>query len=195
MSIIHDALKKVQQTNNVGTPAPLAPYQEPVQPPEQPKPQDKMSIPLLVAVICAIVAMVFAALPQLTPRKIAAPAATAQTPVPVTPEKKQPGPKPAVAQPQSPSSDTVSKAVANAVASPVIPALKPPAQKIIDPNDPLSSVQIEGVIDMDGKKAVLISGNVYEEGQTIYNRIITEITFDTLTVIENGQKRTLPIKP
>lgn len=196
MSIIHDALKKVQQTNNAGTPAPLAPYQEPVQPPEQPKPQDKISIPLLVAVICAIVAMVFAALPQLTPRKIAAPAAPAAVAqAPAALEKKQPDQKPAAAEPKPPSSDTVSKAVANAVASPVIPALKPPAQKIIDPNDPLSSVQIEGVIDMDGKKAVLISGNVYEEGQTIYNRIITEITFDTLTVIENGQKRTLPIKP
>ena len=198
MSIIHDALKKVQQTNNAGPSTPPPYSQEPSQEPaQQPRPQDKISIPLLVAAICAVIAMLFAALPVVTPKKIStAPAQTTQAPVaPVTVQPVQEAPA-AVVKPQEPpppSSDTMSKAIANAMAVPTTPAL--PVQKIIDPNDPLSGVQIEGVMDMGGKKAALINGNVYEEGQTIYGRIITEITFDTLTVIENGQKRTLPIKP
>ena len=203
MSIIHDALKKVQQTSNPGPAAPLAPYQEPVQPPEQPKPQDKINIPLLVAALCAVIAMIFAVLPHITPKKAAvppSPAVTAQasavtSQVPAAPEKKLAEPKPAAASPETPSSGAVSKAVANAMAAPVMPALKPPVQKIVDPNDPLSSIHIEGIMDMNGKKAVLISGNVYEEGQTIYGRIISEITFDRLTIIENGQKRIFAIKP
>jgi hypothetical protein len=196
MSIIHDALKKVQQTNNAGTPTPTAPYQDPFQPPQQEKPQDKISIPLLVAVICAIVAMVFAALPQLAPRRISAlPAPAATTQAPAAPEQKTPEPKPVAAAPKTSSSAAVSKAVANAVASPVMPAIKPSTQKIVDPNDPLSSIRIEGVMDLNGKKTALINGNVYEEGQTIYGKIISEITFDSLTVIDNGHKRIFSSKP
>jgi hypothetical protein len=196
MSIIHDALKKVQEKNNAGPVQPPAAYQEPVQPTEQTKPQDKISIPLLVAVICAIVAMIFAALPQLTPRKISAPlhpGVTTQSPT-VT-EQKTLELKPVANEPEGPSSDTVSQAVANEVSSPVTPAIKPSTQKIVDPNDPLSGIQIEGVMDMNGKKAALINGNVYEEGQTIYGKIISEITFDSLTIIDNGRRRIFPIKP
>jgi hypothetical protein len=191
MSIIHDALKKVQQTNPSASPMPPAPPQEPVPAAAPTQAQDKISIPLLVAVICAIVAMLFAALPQLAPRQITVlKTPPAAAPVPPAAEGQQPAPEPKPAEPAAPSPQDVSKAVANAVA-----ITTAPMPRVIDPNDPISSIQIEGVMDMDGKKAVLISGNVYEEGQTIYGRIISEITFDSLTVIENGQKRTLPIKP
>lgn len=190
MSIIHDALKKVQQTNNTGVSTPPPPYQEPVRPPEQPKLQDTINIPLLVAALCAVIAMIFAILPQIAPKKTAAPAASASTL-----EKKQPAPEAAAPAVKTPSSDSMSKAVANAVSTPVMPAIKPAAQKIVDPNDPLSSIQIEGVMDMNGKKVALISGNVYEEGQTIYGKIISEITFDSLTIIEDGRKRIFSTKP
>jgi hypothetical protein len=194
MSIIHDALKKVQQTNPGAAPLPPTPSQDPAQPSDPTKNQDRTNIPLLVAALCAIIAMIFAALPQVMPKKTAVPTSPAAAiQVAITSEKKQLAPKTAAAQPPSPSAGTMSKAIANAMTSPVMPAMKP--QKIVDPNDPLSSIQIEGVMDMDGKRVVLISGNIYEEGQTIYGRIIEKITFDDLTVIENGQKRIFPIKP
>jgi hypothetical protein len=192
MSIIHDALKKVQQTNNPGTPTPPVFSKEPERTPEPPKSQDKISIPLLIAVICAIIGMTIAALLPFLPKKTLVPPAPVVV-APQPPVAENPAPIPEVVQPAAPSQDTVSKAVASAIATPTTPAPTPPAQKVVNPDDPIGSLQIEGVVDMGGKKAVLINGNVYEEGQTIYGRIISEITFDSLTVIENGQKRTLPI--
>ncbi len=200
MSIIHDALKKVQQMNNAAAPTPPAASQEPVQAPEQTKMAEKINIPLLVAAACAVIAMIFAVLPQLKPGKTTLPPASATT-APTAPaaEQKQPAPiavtpTPSLPPPIATSLDSVSKAVTNAVAASSAPA-QLPATKITDPNDPLSSIQIEGVLDMGGKKAVLINGNVYEEGQTIYGKIISEITFDTVTIMEDGRKRTFPIKP
>ena len=46
-----------------------------------------------------------------------------------------------------------------------------------------------------GKKVALISGNIYEEGQTILGRIIAEISVDSITVMDNGKKRILPVNP
>lgn len=104
--------------------------------------------------------------------------------------------------PAPPSSQTMARALAGAVAVPTVPAQsqhvpvkEPQAHKPVDPNDPLGSVQIEGVLERGGKKTVLINGNIYEEGQTIYGRIIMQISFDELTLIENGRKRVLRIKP
>jgi hypothetical protein len=194
MSIIHDALKKVQQTNPGGAPTASLNSQEPAQAPEPTKTQDKTSIPLLVAALCAVIAMVFAALPQFTPKKNATPSAAAViTPVSIT-TPSQPVSEPTLSAPiaTGPSANTVSQAVAHAVAAPPAPT---PTQRVIDPNDPLSNIQIEGIMDMGGKKVVLINGNVYEEGQTIHGKIISEISFDSLSVIDEGRKRTFKIKP
>ena len=191
MSIIHDALKKVQQMNNTGASLPQAPFPQP-EPAPGPEPRgEKMNIPLLVAAVCAVVAMVFAALPQLTARKAQAPAPAAAP----APRQEQPAPRPVAEAPRAPSERSMSEGVASAVTPPALSAMKPPVQRIIDPNDPLSSIQVEGVMDMEGRKVVLINGNIYEEGQTIYGHIISEITFESLTIIENGRKRIFPSKP
>lgn len=192
MSIIHDALKKVQQNSNPAVPPPPASYQEPVPPPEPSgnKDHDKINIPLLVAAVCAVIAMLFAALPQFMPKKPLPPLThTAARPQPPAVETAPSVPP----EPAAPSTNTMSKALASAVVTPSVPVPKPTAPKVIDPNDPISSLQIEGIMDMGGKKVALINGNVYEEGQTIYGRIISEITFDSLTILENGRKRILPI--
>ncbi len=194
MSIIHDALKKVQQTNRVEAPTPPPsppPAPESVHQPQPAGDKDKISIPLLIAVICAVIAMIFAALPQFMPRKNLSRPAPEN--MPAQPRvTTRPAPEPVMTA--TPSSDAMSKAIADAMSAPAMPAPMPPATpKAFDPNDPISSIQIEGVMEQDGKKVALINGNVYEEGQTIYNRIISEITFDSLTVMENGQKRTVPI--
>jgi hypothetical protein len=175
MSIIHDALKKVQQTNNPGSVPPPAPLQEPGQRPDPKNVSNKTNIILLITTICAIVVMIFAALPQFTPKK------TVPTPTPATQitQEKQTAAAPA------------------AITAPVsaTPAPEMPAKKTNDPKDPLSSMQIEGVMDMEGKKVVLINGNIYEEGQTIHGKIISKIAIDSLTVMEDGKERTFPIKP
>ena len=188
MSIIHDALKKVQQTNpQANHHIQPAPAQTPGQTPEPIKTKDQLNIPLLVAALCAVVAMLFAALPQLAVRRA--------PPAPITVVQ----PQAEESKPAVPSNNTIAQVITGAVTVPAVPATQPvaeqPQKKPVDPNDPLSSIQIEGVMEMGGKKAVLINGNVYEEGQTIYGRIITNVTFDTLTIMENGQKRTFPIKP
>ena len=201
MSIIHDALKKVQQGNptmNTQPPAstpvpPPAPAPVPVNimpSPVAPSPE-RTSIPLYVAALCAIVAMVFAVLPHFAPK--------ASTPQP-TALKSQPAPVAAAQTPQAPAASSLARAVEGAVTVPsvpratVIPAPAPQANEF-NPDDPLSTVHIEGIIDMGGKKAALINGNAYEEGQTIFGRIITDVGFDTMTVMENGRKRTLVLTP
>ncbi len=197
MSIIHDALKKVQKTNPAWPTQATGSVQAPLHQSRTGKETDKINIPLLVAAICAVVAMLFAALPHFAPKKDLSPAKA------VARELNKPwtAPEPSPSTIKPPSNILI-KAVTGAVAIPSVPAPvrdqsspEPKVQKPADPNDPLSSIQIEGVMDMGGKKVVLINGNVYEEGQTIYGRIIMQITFDTFSVIENGKKRTFPIKP
>ncbi len=185
MSIIHDALKKVQASTPQHPPA--APDQP--QPPVNGEPAaehgDNFITPLWITALCAIVAIFAIATSQLTPKN--------------TPLR----PKPArvtlpQAAPQLPSPE---KAPAPLQASPAVtppapaPVTQPAAQQARDMNDPLGTVRIEGVMDMGGKKAILINGNIYEAGQMLYGRTIVDISFDTLTVMENGQKRTLPIRP
>ena len=196
MSIIHDALKKVQRSNPGGTPQPAASTPPQPQATVPVNVTDKINIPLLVAALCAIIAMLFAALPQIASRRPATPVETVSSAARPQPAQNLPLP---VSVP--PSSHTMAKALAGAVAVPTVPStvrfpVKEQApREPADPNDPLGNIQIEGVLETGGKKAVLINGNIYEEGQTIYGRIIMQISFDALTVIDNGSKRVLRIKP
>ena len=195
MSIIHDALKKVQAASPEKSPEKTTPPPASAQGPS-PKAPEKTSVPLWVAAACALIAMIFAVLPQITPKQPAA------TPAPATAPAEPVKPEAAAPQTTTPSTNALAKAVSGAVAVPVVPKAEPPVppqeqqpQQTIDPMDPLSNIHIEGVIDMGGKKAVLINGNVYEEGQTIRGKIISEVTFETLTIMDDGRKRTFPIKP
>jgi hypothetical protein len=191
MSIIHDALKKVQAEN----PTAVRETFDPV------KQLDRVNIPLLIAAAIAVIILAITLTFQLkNPRpeaRIIKPENNAVIPTPGITHTPVPSPAPS-----NPSTTTLAKAVAGAVAVPSVPLpagqwlyREPAVPRPVDPRDPLSSVLIEGVIDMGGKKAALINGNVYEEGQTIYGRVIMQIDFDSLTVIENGQKRVLNIKP
>ena len=199
MSIIHDALKKVQQSNPGGAPKPAAPLPPQPRTPDPANMPERTNIPLLVAVLCAAIAMLFAALPHFTSK---GPAASVKNEKPAAlPQPAQNVPPP-VPGPVPPSTHAMAQALAGAVAVPTVPAgaqtvpvKEPTPREPADPNDPLGSVQIEGVLETGGKKAVLINGNIYEEGQTIYGRIIMQISFDELTVIDNGRKRVLRIKP
>ncbi len=47
----------------------------------------------------------------------------------------------------------------------------------------------------DGKKVVLINGDIYEEGQSIEGKTISQITLKEVTIIDNGIKQILPVTP
>lgn len=65
-----------------------------------------------------------------------------------------------------------------------------------EPADPLAAIRIEGIMDMGGGKHVaLINGNMYEEGQTLHGRTIHQITLESVTVLDQGQERILAVKP
>ncbi len=195
MSIIHDALKKVQQTKPA-TPSTKSLPPVPAQPPA--KQDDKVNIPLFVAALCAIVAMIFAALPYIALKMNPPPEQPAPAATPIaTPTPQKPPPPP----PPLPTSKIMTNAILRAITIPILstPAVTIPKTRPLDKttnsDDSFKDIQVEGVLDMGGKKAVLINGNIYEEGQTIYGKAISEITFNSLTIVDNGKKRTISVTP
>ena len=191
MSIIHDALKKVQETaqkktaGSVPRTIPSQPEQEAaIQASAPPAPPSETVSPLMLGIIGALsiaVVVIFIILlkmpgatipasPKESDASAAQPAPAIEPAQTVTaaaaPEKTEPAPTPAV--------DTTPKP---------------------DPNDPLAALRVEGIIDMNGKKAALINGNIYEEGQTIFGKIIAGITLDSVTVMDEGKKRLFPVSP
>jgi type II secretory pathway component PulC len=64
----------------------------------------------------------------------------------------------------------------------------------MEPEDPLSLIRVQGIVQKEGKLAVLINDNVYEEGQTVFGRIIARVSPDTVTFMDNGRLRTFPVK-
>jgi hypothetical protein len=77
------------------------------------------------------------------------------------------------------------------------PTVVPPVQaKPTTPPAPVNNgLHIEGVMDMGGKMVALINGNIYEEGQAVNGNIIAVITFESVTIMENGVKKILSTKP
>jgi hypothetical protein len=146
MSIIHDALRKVQAQSPVN---------------ETPAAADTSRHPLtiIIAVVLSFtILIIFGILYKLTVDTTRhGQAATSTPPARIT-------------APQHPSSA--------------------PTAGPINSNDP----RVEGVMDMSGTMRALINGNVYEEGQSFNGLTITKISFDTITVVENGAERKLPVK-
>lgn len=58
--------------------------------------------------------------------------------------------------------------------------------------EPENLFKIEGIMDTGSKKVVLINGGIYEEGQTLNGAIITAITSNSVILEKNGTKITLP---
>lgn len=192
MSIIHDALKKVQEKNAKLTPPPA---QAPSIREQAVSPDADTSLPqthsrpltiLLLGTLSIVVIIIFAILWSVAKgtTEHAAPASSVQ-PAETIPAPQQPVAAEVI--PQTPAPAPTSLNLATSVLAPAAPQ--------IDPNDPLSSLRIEGIMDMGDKKVALISGNIYEEGQTIYGKIIAEITLDSVTIVDNGSKRTFPVNP
>ncbi len=183
MSIIHDALKKVQSKGPNTAPDAVPPKEDPAgtittNPATGRSPDTtKVTLSILMATVLTIaVIVIFAVILKLGFETTQHPAikARAITPVP-TQTTAAPVPPPSIAQ------------AAN-TALPAMP-LRPPAE----PPAP-DRTRVEGVMDMGGKMVALINGNVYEEGQVVDGNIIAAITFESVTIMENGTKKILPIK-
>ncbi|MBF0123039.1 MAG: hypothetical protein HQL21_06505 [Candidatus Omnitrophica bacterium] len=189
MSIIHDALKKVQEKNAKEAPAKApastaSPATAPLIPTAPQAPQENRTVIFLLGTLIVVIVMygIITNIPKRPGEQITITASQ----IPVT-QVQQKGP---VSVPMPSSALTQTQETPTQPPEPV--AEKP----LVDPNDPLSSLRIEGIMDMgDGKKVALINGNMYEEGQTIYGRIITEITLDSVMIMDDGKKRILPVKP
>ncbi|MBF0620176.1 MAG: hypothetical protein HQL19_08420 [Candidatus Omnitrophica bacterium] len=178
MSIIHDALKKVQSKPAPVSTGEIPQTNDPFAPPAPDKGRDtNRSLTILMAcVITVAVIVIFGILfklvmdsterTKITARNVALPAAaTAQT-------SSQP-PPPAKVLP--------------------LPLNFPPLPAITKPPEP-NTIKIEGVMDMGGKMVALINGNIYEIGQIFDGKMITNIGFDSVTIKDNGTIRTIPIK-
>ncbi len=184
MSIIHDALKKVQDKNareaHAKSPAPTPPPAAQTTTSAavtRPDRENRLVILLLGTLIIGI--LIFAIITNMPKRPTEQVIITASQ-IPIT--NRQP-------VPQLPPAQKPLAATA--------PAPAPlPAQPKASPEDPFAMLRVEGIMDMGGeKKVALINGNIYEEGQTIYGRIIAQITLDSVTIVDDGKKRTFPVNP
>jgi len=183
MSIIHEALKKVQRTTPsgpattpaypataaTGTPAPTAAAPKPAT-----TPLTIISLTVLGVAVITVLAILTKLAVETTqhPRMISS---VHQTPAVAAPQPAVP-------------------------ATPKVPA--PPLAAAIEPPVPAANAatsetpfKIEGIMDMGNKKVALINGNVYEEGQTVNGLMITSIGLDHVTVMENGTPRVIATRP
>ena len=183
MSIIHDALKKVQaQTPGqpaVKQPQPTGPSIQPQATPALTPDDTRRSLTILMAAVLTVAVIVILAVLF----KVATD--TTQHPGPMTP---------AVTPVQTPV-QTPAQAPTQAPTQAAVPKPQPPRKPAAPLTPAYNGLRIEGIMDMNGKKIALINGNVYEEGQTVNSCLIEAITLESVTIIENGIKKVLPTKP
>ncbi len=178
MSIIHDALKKIQRvTPEANQPAANA-ASGPVQASSLPALQEngRPSTIILVSVISVVVAVLFTILWTLAKETRALPVK------PVAAEQAKPLAE--AAKPLAPTSTEMGAAL-------VAPAPKP----AVDPNDVLANIHIQGILDKSGKAVALINDNVYIEGDTFHGKPITRITIDSVTIMDGEKERVFPVDP
>lgn len=168
MSIIHDALKKLQNNKKADEfPSPPSPQFEtgPVsaQPDVTPTPASQPKVPtrVLIAALTLLsltVAVIFFFLIKLA----------AQTNV-------------------HPTLTAVQKSTAPAETT------APAASKPANAAAAQEAIKLEGIIEMGGRKLALINGGVYEKGQTVGGHVIQEIDETGIKVSKDDQTHTIPI--
>ena len=185
MSIIHDALKKVQHSTN----PPAEPKAQPVLASTRPTDVSRpifIIITTVIAIAVVILLVILWGLAKDTTRT-ASPARTPATqPLPVQAAASTPvqEPAPQTAAPKVPSPKELGSSLVSSV--PV---------KTVVPEDPLSSIRVQAIMQQDGQTVALINNIVYKEGQTVFGRIIAKITPDGVTFMDDGRQRTFPVNP
>ncbi len=176
MSIIHEALKKVQQTTSPGQPprSPAVPPGDNATTPSSTAPAPAVPTPLTISLLTVLGTAIFIILVILIKLAVE----TTQHPRLVSSQQKNAVPlQTEQAPPPAPTAPTPA----------ATPTTKPTASE-----DPF---RIEGIMDMGNKKVALINGNVYEEGQSVNGLLIVGIELNQITVMDNGARRVIPTRP
>ena len=185
MSIIHDALKKVQRTTNqLEDPKP-----QPVlasSPPAEVSRPIFVIITTIISIAVMILLVILWGLAKETRRPSSPPAMMTDQTMPVQAASSTPVQEsaPQTAGPKVPSPKELGSALVSTI--PV---------KVVEPEDPLSSIRVQRIMQKESKTVALINDNVYGEGQTIYGRIIAKVTLDSVTIMDGGKQRTFPVNP
>ena len=196
MSIIHDALKKVQEKtphHDQGVAAgplddlsgPDSSWQSPsATKPAAPLPRRFIVLGVVLTIVVVVILVVLIRLAQKT---TAHPVHAAASPA---------------VQAAAPKTSLID-AIKSAVAGPSAPATLTPipgassvnvSTKAQNPAPEAGALHLEGIMVMNGKKVALLDGEVYEEGQAVDGKIIAEIAPDSITVMDNGTKKIIPLK-
>jgi hypothetical protein len=185
MSIIHDALKKVQRsTNQLEDPTPQ-PVLASSPPTEVSRPIFAVITTIISIAVVILLVILWGLAKETTHTSTPAALTTAQT-MSVQAASSPPVQEPAfqTASPKVPSPKELGSALVSAI--PV---------KAVEPEDPLSSVRVQAIMQKEGKTIALINDNVYEEGQTVFGKIIAKVTLDSVTFMDGGRQRTFPVNP
>jgi hypothetical protein len=165
MSIIHDALKKVQEKTAPQPPfsSPLNPITSPNTDPTPPRQTSRPTLPWLLLSIIISIPLAISAFFLLWPHLNA----TTKKTIPAS-------------------------ALSSPVATPA-PVAVPMTATAPDTQSALRIEGVMDM--GDGKKVALINGNIYEKGQSIQGKTISRITLEEITVINNGVEQVLPVTP
>ncbi|NTV29036.1 MAG: hypothetical protein HGA80_03030 [Candidatus Omnitrophica bacterium] len=60
-------------------------------------------------------------------------------------------------------------------------------------NDLASLIRVQGIMNQGGKTVALINDGIYEEGQPIFGRAILRISLNQVTIMDNGVRRDFPV--
>ena len=168
MSIIHEALKKVQsnrsETKTLKDPAvpsaPVAAAPKPMAAHAQKKPPTVTHLALWCLLIVGVCGFTFYNLYQFIMR-------TTEMAVAKYPAQ------------------TVSVSAPVAAPAPVVQAKPVPVKK--------GEILLSGIVLMDGKNFALINKEFYEVGETVEGATITKITVDSVEVLQKGKTRTIKV--
>jgi len=72
---------------------------------------------------------------------------------------------------------------------PRIPVISPKTQAEEKPK-----IVIKGIMKMDDQTLALINDNIYQEGDVINDITVTEITSNSVTILDNGKLKTLKVQ-
>ena len=193
MSIIHDALKKIQEKTPSPNPGPAAvpgheqPWDSVWEKPAATTATTASPHPIFIVFGVALsiaVLVIFTVLFRLAKEAMSHPKSVIDN---------------SATQIVFPKPSSISEAITSAIAGPsassallnrAVTPVSDPSKLSLAPG----SLRLEGIMDMGSKRVALINGEIYEEGQLVEGKMIAEISRTKVTIIDNGMKETLPLK-
>jgi hypothetical protein len=204
MSIIHDALKKVQQSMQKETAAnPESAHVAPVEEVQRSAPSEKKPPYVLIISLCILtpLLLVWAAgglvlplMKQRFPQHIPAwlhKLSFLEKKVEAKPLAQIVIPPAAEPAPAPPSQEAKPAAASNEQASSNVPSQETAPATV--PSTPMV-LNVQGVMANSSQNVVLINNEIYEEGGVVNGYKIIKINLNAIVVEHDGQQETIPIK-